>query len=114
MLEMDNQLAALTTSGWALYDVVLRAGRGNAQLVLRLDEARLQVDPLISEGIRCDIHAALTLVGSHYGSIDFDAVGRGYAPGKSDSYILAIGSAVARGAKVLAGKMSAACIRHQF
>ena len=30
MLEMDNQLAALTTSGRALYDVVLGASRGNA------------------------------------------------------------------------------------
>ena len=33
MLEMDNQLAVLTTSRWALYDVMLGAGRGNAQLV---------------------------------------------------------------------------------
>ena len=30
MLEMDNQLAAQTTSGRALCDVVLGAGRGNA------------------------------------------------------------------------------------
>ena len=41
MLELDNQLAALTTSRQALYDIVLGADRGNAQLVLRLDEARL-------------------------------------------------------------------------
>ena len=75
-------LAALTTSGRVLCDIELGAGRGNAQLVLRLDEARLQVDPLISEGIHCDIHAALTLVGSHYGGINFDAVGRGYTPVK--------------------------------
>ena len=30
MLEMDNQLAVLTTSGWALCDVMLSTGRGNA------------------------------------------------------------------------------------
>jgi len=35
-------------------------------------------------------------------------------PGKSDGDILAIGCAAARGAKVLAGKMSVACIRRQF
>ena len=58
MLELDNQLAALTTSRQALYDIVLRAGRWNAKLVLRLDEARLQVDPLISKVIHCDILAA--------------------------------------------------------
>ena len=28
--EMGNQLAALTTSRWGLYDVVLGAGQGNA------------------------------------------------------------------------------------
>ena len=110
MLELDNQLAALTTSRQALYDIVLGADRGNAKLVLHLDEARLQVDPLISKGIRYSVHAALTLVGSHYGGIDFDVVGRGYALGKSNSDILAIGSAAPRGAEVLAGKMSAACI----
>ena len=43
--------------------------------MLHLDEARLQVDPMISEGIHCDVHTALTSVGSHYGGIDFDAVG---------------------------------------
>jgi len=90
------------------------AGRGNTQLVLHLDEARLEVDPPISRGIRCGVHATLTSVSSHYGSINFDAVGRGYALGKSDSDILAIGSAAARGAKVLAGKMSVAYIRRQF
>ena len=79
--------------------------------MLRLDEARLQVDPLISEGIHCDIHAALTLVGSHYGGINFDAVGRGYVPGKSESDVLAIGSGTARGMEVLASKMSATSIR---
>ena len=75
MLEMDNQLAALSTSGQALYDVVLGADRRNAQLVLRLDEARLQVDPLIFERIHGGIRAALTSVGLHYNGIDFDAVG---------------------------------------
>ena len=90
------------------------AGRGNTQLVLCLDESCLQVDPLISEGIRCDVHTTLTSVDLHYGGIDFDVVGRGYAPGKSNSDILAIGSAAPRGAEVLAGKMSATCIRRQF
>ena len=65
MLELDNQLAALTTSRQALYDIVLRAGRWNAKLVLRLDEARLQVDPLIFEGICCNVHATLTSVSLH-------------------------------------------------
>ena len=77
MLEMDNQLVALTTSGQALCDVMHSAGRGNTQLVLCLDESCLQVDPPISKGIRCDVHTTLTSVDSHYGGIDFDAVGRG-------------------------------------
>ena len=67
--------------------------------MLHLDEPCLQVDPLSFDGIRCDVHAALTSVGSHYSGAGFDAVGRGCAPGKSDSDILAIGSVVARGAK---------------
>ena len=48
MLEMDNQLATLTVSGRALYEVVLGAGRGSARLPLCLDEAHLHVDSLIS------------------------------------------------------------------
>jgi hypothetical protein len=72
------------------------------------------VDPLISKGIHCDIHATSTSAGSHYGDTDFDAIGRGHAPRKFDSDILALGSAAARGAKVLADKMSTACIHHQF
>jgi len=72
------------------------------------------VDPLIFEGVRCGVHAALTSVGSHYGGVDFDPIGRGYASGKSDSDILTIGSVTARGAEVLAGKLSAACIRRQY
>ena len=54
---------------------MLGASRGNAKLVFRLDEVCLQVDPLISKGIHCGVHAALTLVGLHYDSIDFDVVG---------------------------------------
>ena len=53
-------------------------------------------------------------VGSHYGGVDFDAVGRGYASGKSDNNTIAIGSAATRGAEVLAGKLSAAYIRRQY
>ena len=69
---------------------------------------------MISEGVRCCVHAALTNVGSHYGSIDFDAGGRGYASEKSNNDILGIGSAAARGAEVLAGTMSAVCIHRQY
>lgn len=68
------------------------------------------MDSLISEGVRCG-HAALTSVGLHYGGVDFDAVGRGYAPGKSESDVLAIGSTTARGTEVLASKMLAVSIR---
>ena len=39
MLEMDNQLAALTTAGRALCDVMLDASQGSAHLVTHLDEA---------------------------------------------------------------------------
>ena len=79
-----------------------------------LDETRPQVDSLIFNGVRCGAHAALTSVGSHYGSVNFDAVGQGYALGKSESDILTIGSAVARGAKVLASKMLVASSHCQY
>jgi len=55
VLEIGDLLVALIASGQALYDVMLGAGQGDAELVLRLDEALLQVDPLISEGVRCSI-----------------------------------------------------------
>jgi hypothetical protein len=70
---MDNQLAALTTSGRVLCNIVLGASRGSAQLAPCLDEARLQVDSLISEGVRRGAHATLMLVGSHNGGVNFDA-----------------------------------------
>ena len=82
MLEMDDQLAMLTASRRVLYDIVLGTGRWNAQLVPHLDKARLQVDSLISEGVHCGVHAALMSVSSHYGDIDFDAIGRGYVSGE--------------------------------
>jgi hypothetical protein len=104
MLEMDNQLAAMTASGWALCNVLLGAGRGSSQLVPHLDEAHFQVDSLISKGVRYGTHATLMLVSSHYGSIDFDVVGQRYAPGKSKSDILAIGSAATRGQRSLWAK----------
>ena len=104
-------MAALTASSWALCDVVLGAGRGSAQLAHHLDEARFQVDSLISKGVRYGAHAALMSVGLHYDGVNFDAVGRGYAPGKSESDVLAIGNATARGAEVLASKMLATSIR---
>lgn len=89
---------------------MLSAGRGNAQLVPRLDEAHLQVDSLISKGVRCSAHAALTSISSHYNGVHFDAVGQGYAPGKSESDILAISSVATRDVVVLMSKMSAVSI----
>jgi len=84
-------------------------------LALRLDEARLQVGPLISEGIHYGVLAALTSVGSHYDGIDFEAVGQGYALKKSDYDILAISKATVRGVEALACKVSATaiCAQHQ-
>lgn len=113
-LEMGDQLAMLTAFGRALCNVMLGTGRGDSQLALHLDKAYLQVDPLIFKGVHCSIHAALMLVSSHYGGINFDAIRRGYASGKSNSDILIIGSATAHGAEVLASKVSAAYIRHQY
>jgi hypothetical protein len=72
------------------------------------------VDPLISKGIHCDIHAASTSASSHYGDTNFDAIRRGHALRKFGSDILALGSATAHGVKVLVDKMSTACIHHQF
>ena len=72
---MDNLLAVLTSSGWALYDIMLCADRGNAQLVPCLNEAHLHVDSLISKEVCCGAHTALTSVGSHYSGSDFHAVG---------------------------------------
>jgi hypothetical protein len=92
---MDNQLAALSASRRALCDIVLGTGRGSAQLAPHLDEAHLQVDSLISKGVRCGAHIALTSVGSHYGIIDFDVVGREYASRRSKGDVLAIGNATA-------------------
>jgi hypothetical protein len=54
----------LTASAWALCNTMLGVDRGNAQLALCLDEARLQVCPLSSEGIHYGVHAALMSVGS--------------------------------------------------
>jgi hypothetical protein len=83
----------------------------NAQLLPRLDEAHLHVDSLIFEGVRHGAHAALTSVGSHYGNIDFEAIGQGCASRRSESDILAIGSSTAQGAKVLASKVPATTVR---
>jgi hypothetical protein len=63
--------------------------------VPHLDEAHLQVDSLISKGVHYGAHVALTSVGSHYGSINFDAVGQEYASGRSKGDVLAIGNATA-------------------
>ena len=69
------------------------------------------MDSLISKGVHCGAHAALTLVGSHFGNIDFDAIGRGCAPRRSKIDILTIGSFAARGAEVLASKVLATTVR---
>lgn len=76
--EVAIELVALTISRRAMCDVMLDAGRVDTQLTLHLDEARHRVDLLISEGIRSGVLATLMLVGSHYDSVDFDAVGQGY------------------------------------
>lgn len=72
------------------------------------------MDPLIIEGVHCGIHTTLTLVDSHHGGIDFDDVGRGYAPRKCDGDILTIGSNAAHRLESLASKVLADCIRRQF
>ena len=74
------------------------------------------MDLLISKGVRCSVHAALTLVGSHYDGTDYDVVGQGYASRRSDNEIIAIGNFAARSAKVLTSKVLAAssiCIQYQ-
>ena len=80
----------------------------------RLDKACLQVDLLISEGVRYGAHATLTSIGSHYGGVNFDAIRRACAPGRSESNILAIGSAAAQGAEAIASRVSATTVRIQF
>jgi hypothetical protein len=112
MMEMERQLVALTISRRALGDIVLGAGQGSALLACCLDEAHFQVDSLISEGVRCGARAALTLVNSYYGDINFEAIRRGYALGKSEGDVLDISSAsaTARSVEILASKMSAASI----
>ena len=103
----------LTASTQALCNTLLGVDRGNAQLALHLDKARLQVGPLISEGIHYGVPSTLMSVGSHYDGIDFEAVGQGYALKKSDYDILAISKATVRGVEALACKVSAAAIRAQ-
>lgn len=112
--EKAAQLVTLTISGRALYDVVLSTDWGDTQLALCLDEACHQVDPLISKGVHCCVHVALTLVRLHYDDVNFDAVGRGYASKKFDNDILAIGSAAAHGVEVLPSKVSVASICLQY
>ena len=68
---MIAQLMTMTTFVQALYDIMLGIDRGNTQLTLCLDEAHLQVPPLISKGIHYGVLAALTSVGSHYDGVDF-------------------------------------------
>jgi hypothetical protein len=72
------------------------------------------VDFLIPEGVRHGAHAVLVSVGSHYGGVDFEVIGRGHAPGRSEGDILAIESAATPGAEALASKVSAASVRRQL
>lgn len=73
--EATTELMALTSSRQAMYDVMVGASRGSTQLAPRLDEARYRVDLLVSAGVRSSVLTALTLVGSHYDGVDYDAVG---------------------------------------
>jgi hypothetical protein len=110
--EVVAELVALTTSKRAMCDVMLGIDGADTQLVLHIDEARLRADLLlISEGICSGVHTALTSIFSHYGGIDYDALGQGYSLGKSDNEILAINNFVARGAEVIVSKVSATTVR---
>ena len=53
--EAAIELEALNSSGQALCDIVLGAGRGSAELTLCHDEARCQLDPLspLGFGVAC-------------------------------------------------------------
>ena len=57
---------------------------------------------------------ALASISLCCGGVDLDVDGRGHLSRKFDSDILAPSNAVARGAEVLAGEMSAAYICRQF
>ena len=83
--------------------------------MLHLDKAHFDVDPLISKGIHYGVLTALTLVGSHYDSVDFEAIGQGYVSKKSDDDILDISNAVVHGAETLARMVSVTtiCAQHQ-
>ena len=78
-----------------------------------LNEARLHVDSLISEGFHCGTLAALTSVGSHYNSVNFEVVGRWHALGRFESEVLAIESAATQGTNALASKMLGTSTRCQ-
>jgi len=93
---------------------VLGAGRGSAQLSLRLDEARLHVDSLISKGAHRGAHAALVSVGSHYSGVDFEIIEQECAPRRTEGDILAIESAAALGAEALASRVSTVSICRQL
>jgi hypothetical protein len=72
------------------------------------------VDSLISEGVHHGAHATLVSVGSHYSGVDFEVIGRGHAPGRSEGDIIAIESATALRAEALASRVSAASVRCQL
>ena len=89
---------------------MLGADRGSAQLSLHLNEARLHVNSMISKGARRGAHVALVLVGSHYGGVDFEIIGRGRALRRSEGDILAIESAAALSAEALASRVLATSV----
>jgi hypothetical protein len=93
---------------------VLGTDQGSAQLSLRLDEAHLHVDSLISKGVHRGTHVTLVLVGSHYGGVDFKVIGQGHALGRPEGDILAIESVAALGTEGLASRVSVASIHRSF
>ena len=89
---------------------MLDVGRESAQLASHLDEARRQVDPLMSARVQSGMLASLTSIGSHYDGMDYDAMGQGYSSKKFDDELLAIGNSATHGAEVLASKVLAVVV----
>lgn len=110
MWEAAAELVALNSSGQALCDAVLGAGRGSARLMLCHDKAHRQLDSLVFARVRSGVLMALTSVGSLYGSMDFNAVGQGYSSRKSNAEIHAIGNSAVRGTEVLVSKVLATTV----
>ena len=65
----------------------------------------------MSTRVHSGVLAALTLVGSHYGGVDYDAMGQGYLSKKFDDELLAISNSATCAAEVLASKVPDAMVR---